>query len=71
LSRQRRNLAASKKVLRVAKKKAKAAKGGKLERKQANRVLKSIKDVVDLVRERCDNLQKQAEESESSAGAEH
>lgn len=48
----------------------KAAKGGKLERKQA-RVLKTIKDGVDLVGERCDNLQKQVEESESGACAEH
>jgi hypothetical protein len=36
------DLAESKKVLRVAKNKAKAAKGGKLERKQAKRALKSI-----------------------------
>ena len=48
---------------------AQAAKGGKLERKQAKRVLKSIKEGVDLVEERCDNLQKQVEQSESGARA--
>jgi hypothetical protein len=42
----------------VAKNKAKGAKGGKPERKQAKRVLKSMKDGVDLVMGRCDNLQK-------------
>jgi hypothetical protein len=39
-----------------AKNKAKATKGGKIERKQAKRVLKSIKDGVDLVEQRCDSL---------------
>jgi hydroxymethylpyrimidine/phosphomethylpyrimidine kinase len=53
-----RDVAKSKKVLHAAKNKAKAVKGGKLERKQAKRVLKSIKDGVDLVEERCDNLHK-------------
>jgi hypothetical protein len=66
------DLAEGKKVLRVANTRAKAAaKGGKLERKQAKRALKSIEAGVDLVEERCDNLQKQVEESESDAGAEH
>ena len=37
-----KDLAESKKVLRVAKNKAIAAMGGKLERKQAKRALKSI-----------------------------
>jgi hypothetical protein len=45
-----KDLAESKKVLRIAKNKAKGAKGGKLERKQAKRVLKSMKDGVDLVK---------------------
>lgn len=65
-----KDFAECKKILRIAKNKAKAAKGGKRERKQAERVLQSIKAGVELVEERCDNLQKQVEESEAGARAE-